>query len=68
MTRKRNQLTCHCGAYDFPHRWEADYCSADCPDARGMPQRDADEPAGCTMPGRSNFDSDADYWAARGAR
>lgn len=51
------RVQCKCDAYRFPHRMGSGRCGED-------PWLAYREPAGITMPGRSNFDSDADYWAA----
>jgi hypothetical protein len=57
--------TCCCPAYRFPHRWLSGLCGDYHSDLRDHP---SDEQPVCSLPGRSHFDSDADYWAAVNAR
>jgi hypothetical protein len=80
---KDKRPLCRCHVWSFPHRLSVTLCEPD-EDAMArlylthralweqmVDRMDADEPPeprGCTRPGSSHFDSDADYWAARNSR
>ena len=80
--RRDKRPICRCHVWAFPHRLSPAKCEPD-EDAmldlylshRDLWMRLADrmdyadpEPRGITQPGRSHFDSDADYQAARSER
>jgi hypothetical protein len=79
--RKDKRPLCRCHVWDFPHRLSVTLCEPDdefmarlyCTHRalwdKMVERMDYDpEPRGCTQPGSSHFDSQADYEHARASR